>query len=317
MPNDETPKGRVIQMRPATPEEIANLPATVVALESLVISTTDDPAEQAGLVIASGEQFKLTILTRLPPGLLALKKDVDDLLELTAPSVCTGCNGAKLLPSGELCEGCGGKGEIAFAFEDAKAYETWLKNQQKLRALAKDTNEARLKLTRPIDDLKKVAMDAVRPIPDGIEIIEARIVAASKNWRDNERKKQEDADKAAQERLRAGAIKSGETKAAQLELAGQPAAAAQVREQAATRPLPAPRTTPIIPEVKGTKFEWVWKYAIEDPTAIPDEYKIPSQIDEAAIAARVKNYGLQHGIAGVAAWQEEEQVRVSTRGVKR
>jgi hypothetical protein len=316
MANDEQTiltGGNVVPMRPAKAAASADPSGTIVDLQSLEIVTTTEVPDQAKEIISSGAPFRLTVLTRLTPDLQKVKAEVDEFLILTAPKICITCDGRRTV-AGKACDGCRGVGEIPFRFGSPEEYTTGLKTKQYFRKLSKATVDGRFKLTRPIDAFKDFVMSIVRPIPDDIATLEKRYEVAALEYREDMRRQDAERDRLAQEAQRKWHQETADSKAKQLEAAGQLKAAEIVRTQAATAPLPAPRTESSIPIVKGVSFKHEWRFVVEDSIELPEEYWIPRRIDEDKIKARVEMMGEKHGIAGVLVWTEEVNSRTGTRG---
>jgi hypothetical protein len=299
--------------------EIARNGPTFVELESLeIMATTETPvADQAREIIASGQKFRLTILATLPSNLKVLQAEVDELLKGTAPKDCQKCDGKGRGADDKPCEECKGAGTIpGILISDTAEFDTWNATKRNYRALSKRAEEGRKEVTRPLDSVKTLIMDLVRPILEGITALESRVDEATVEYRRVQRQKDADRAAASQESMREWRVQSATSQAARLTAAGRPEEAAKVVEEARTAPLPAPRLESSVPESKGVSYGFDWEYFVEDEALVPKEYWIPATIDEKKIAARVDEFHDKHGISGVLAWQGAERVkRTSTKGL--
>lgn len=282
----------------------------IVELESLIITSTTEVPEQAGEIISSGEPFRLTVITKLTPDLKTTKEKVDKFLEATAPTECPDCHGLKKVDD-VICAPCEGLGEIPFRIHSRDEYTDWLKAKQGFNKLDKDTDEGRKKVTRPIDAWKNLIMSLVNPIHDDIKTLDKRIRDAvlryDKEAEDAERKRQ----LAITQAQRAATIANANVEATQLEVAGHATKAAEVRQQAAVRPLPVlTASQPVVPKVAGVAFKMVWKWFMEDEW--PEQFYKPRELDEAKVRAHLDMMGQNHGIAGLNAWQEKDFARTGT-----
>ena len=145
-----------------------------------------------------------------------------------------------------------------------------------IKTRAKELNDKRLEITRPIDDSKARIMGLFRPIEDKLKkaevIIKQGILSYEKKIAEENRRLQEEANrlaKEAEERRKAAIVKDAETALEQ----GKPELAVAYIEKAEAV-FVAPINVAKERRPEGISTVRVWKYEILDPLLIPREFLI-------------------------------------------
>jgi hypothetical protein len=179
------------------------------------------------------------------------------------------------------------------AVELATSYQTYVittdeQLQETAEALARikgafnRAEEARKKITGPIDQAKKAVMDFFRPAVDRLTQAEVILKNATRAYlekkeierreaqkkADEERKKQEDAER-----------KRLEEQAEQAALLGDTESAQQFDAQKEQVFVPAPPVPPSVamPKIPGLNQRKKWKARVVNFAILPDAYKLPDQ----------------------------------------
>lgn len=218
----------------------------------------------------------------------------------------------------------------AFAVTTAAQYTAAGEELKRIKAKAKELEAQRVGMTRPLDETKKRIMDWFRDPLQYLADAESSIKRAIGAYDAEQRRLQQEAEKAAaeaarkeRERMEAEAARAEqaarekrereEAKARELEAKGraaeaeakrkaaEEAEAARLREAEAKRAAAASMpTAPVVhfeqPKVAGVSSRQVWKFEIADAAQLPREYLIP---DEKAIGAVVRALGERASIPGV------------------
>lgn len=181
---------------------------------------------------------------------------------------------------------------------------------RKIKTHAKNLDEKRKEITRPIDASKARVMDLFRPIEDKLKnaenIIKRGILAWEAKIAEENRRLQAEADKAAKEaedRRRAELVVKAETAIAE----GKPELAVAYVEKAEAVVV-APVNVAVERRAVGISIPKIWKYKITDRNLIPDEFWI---LDETKIGKVVKAMKNSTNIPGVEAFEE---ATVSAKG---
>lgn len=186
-----------------------------------------------------------------------------------------------------------------YSIANAADYQGAAGELGKIKAAQKRLDELRKSMTRPIDEAKRRIMDLFRRPTEDLEAAERAIKQAMVTYqREQERirlEEQRKADEAARkerERLAAQAAKAAEAGKA------EKAAALEQRAEMVTAPVisrPAPK-------VEGIATREVWRFAVEDASKVPDQYKT---VDEKKIGGVVRALKGDTQIPGVRVWREE------------
>lgn len=174
---------------------------------------------------------------------------------------------------------------------------------RRIKTHAKDLNEKRLEITRPIDESKARIMAMFRPIEDKLKNAENIIKRGILSWEakiaEENRRQQEIANRAAkeaEERARAALVVKAETAIAE----GKPELAVAYVEKAEAV-IVAPVNVAVERRASGISIPKIWKFKIIDPNLIPDEFWI---LDETKIGKVVKAMKETTKIPGVEAFEE-------------
>jgi hypothetical protein len=180
-----------------------------------------------------------------------------------------------------------------------------------LKASAKNIDEKRKEITRPIDDIKKRVMDFFRPISTQLSEAETTLKKAVLSYqREQERIRREAEQKAilaarAEEERKRKALEARAKKAAEK---GQEEKAELLKEQAQEVYVPAVVQAPAVEKVAGISTRKNWTFRIKDLSKIPREYLIVDEkmLKKLAVASQGKI-----SIPGVEFYQDESMsVRV-------
>ena len=174
---------------------------------------------------------------------------------------------------------------------------------RRIKTHAKDLNEKRLEITRPIDESKARIMAMFRPIEDKLKNAENIIKRGILSWEakiaEENRRQQEIANRAAkeaEERARAALVVKAETAIAE----GKPELAVAYVEKAEAV-IVAPVNVAVERRASGISIPKIWKFRITDSSLIPDEFWI---LDETKIGKVVKAMKETTKIPGVEAFEE-------------
>ena len=174
---------------------------------------------------------------------------------------------------------------------------------RRIKTHAKDLNEKRLEITRPIDESKARIMAMFRPIEDKLKNAENIIKRGILSWEakiaEENRRQQEIANRAAkeaEERARAALVVKAETAIAE----GKPELAVAYVEKAEAV-IVAPVNVAVERRASGISIPKIWKFRITDSSLIPDEFWI---LDETKIGKVVKAMKETTKIPGVEAFDE-------------
>lgn len=222
-----------------------------------------------------------------------------------------------------------------FRVTTAAEYTSAGEELKRIKAKAKDLEAQRVSMTKPLDETKKRILDWFRDPLQYLADAEAAIKRAISAYDAEQRRLQQEAERAAaeaarkeRERMEAEAAKAEqaarekrereEAKARALEAQGraaeaeakrkaaEEAEAARMREAEAKRAAAASMpAAPVVhfeqPKVAGVSSRQVWKFEIVDGAQIPREYMVP---DEKAIGAVVRALGERANIPGVRVYAE-------------
>lgn len=222
-----------------------------------------------------------------------------------------------------------------FRVTTAAEYEAAGAELKRIKSKANDLEARRLAMTRPLDEAKSRIMEFFKAPKQYLADAEAAIKRAISAYDAEQRRLQQEAERAAaeaarkeRERMEAEAAKAEqaarekrereEAKARELEAKGraaeaeakrkaaEEAEAARLREAEATRAAAASMpTAPVVhfeqPKVAGVSSRQVWKFEIVDAEQLPRKYTIP---DEKAIGAVVRALGDKADIPGVRVYAE-------------
>jgi len=175
---------------------------------------------------------------------------------------------------------------------------------------AKQINEKRLSLTRPLDTAKKQITDLFRGPLERLEQASGRIRSGMAAYnRAKEEAARIEREKQAAEARRIAAEKEAERIAA-LEAALASGDTAQAEAIVEAPPpvveLPPAAPVPAAPKVAGVTTRTVWKFRIVNAAQIPREYLIPNEAVLQSIANAQKERAI---VAGVEFYSEQLVVR--------
>ncbi len=194
-------------------------------------------------------------------------------------------------------------------------YERAVDEIRLIKCKARELDDLRKSMTRPLDDAKKRIIDFFRPPMEALSSAENRVKGATVAYQQEEARR----DREREERLREAQRKEAERLAklqreaeerariaAEEGNAAKAAADARKAEDFAARQAIAEsapvKLAPTVQKVAGARTVKNWKFAIEDAAAIPREYMIP---DEVKIGKVVRATAGSLAIPGVRIYCEE------------
>lgn len=189
----------------------------------------------------------------------------------------------------------------AFEIDSQLMAEMAADDLKKIKAYAKDVDEKRKSLTKPLDDVKKGIMDLFRPAVEYLEQAETTLKLGLKKYLDEEERKRRELEEAARKVAREQAARlEAEAKAAAAQ--GQAEQARALEQQAAMVPATVMVSSPA-PKMSGISSTQVWKFVIENEKLIPREYLM---VDEAKIRKVVQALKAEANIPGVRVYDERQ-----------
>jgi len=187
---------------------------------------------------------------------------------------------------------------------DQEGYQLAADNLKAVKNKAKELEDLRMSMTRPLDDSKKKIIDLFKPADNLLKQVKDRICSAMLTFQQAEDKrlaeerkklaeqalKEEQEIKAAHAQRAQEALDAGDMETAEYEIARS--------ENTVVKPIEigAARAT-------SAMTKKIWKYRIVDFAAIPDQYKILNEAVVGAIARNEKSRN-QTNIPGIEFFQE-------------
>ncbi len=203
-------------------------------------------------------------------------------------------------------------GYFDYAIDTTEKYVASADDLKRIKAKAKELNDTRMSLTRPIEESKKKIIAFFREPLEYLARAEIAVKKAMIGWQtEQERIRREEEAKLAEiqrkeaERLqreadkeaaRAESLKTDKAKAAAA------AKAEELKAQAEATTAIAPTVESTVEEVSGISTRKVWKFKIEDISKLPREYMIP---DEKYIGQIVRASKGKKEIPGVKIYSED------------
>ena len=173
---------------------------------------------------------------------------------------------------------------------------------------ARELEEQRKAITRPIDESKKRVMDLFRGPLDSLEaagtVLRRAIGAFEQEQEERRRQAQREADEAARkerERL--------ERQAAAAAAKGQEEKAAAITERAAT--VVPVHVTADVPKVAGVATREVWEFEVVNAAALPREYLVPDEVKLRKVVSALKGDAAT-AVPGIRVWSRRAPI-VGTR----
>lgn len=179
----------------------------------------------------------------------------------------------------------------------AEIHDTFDSLVEKAHALHKDAIAKRAKHLDPCEQAKKLLSASM----GAFQLERQRAAEAERKRREQEAREAAEIERKRIEDERAAeaaALESaGATEAAELVLQAGIAEGQQVVEQAQMTVIAPP-----VPTVDGLSFRTVWKFEVETPSLVPDNFWV---IDDKAIGAVVRTQKERTVIPGVRIWSEQ------------
>jgi hypothetical protein len=170
----------------------------------------------------------------------------------------------------------------AMVIADPHSYENAAETVRLIATYARDIEEKRKTLTRPLDESKRRIMDFFRVPLDRYNSARSVIQTKMMDYRAEERRKAEAARVAAERAAQAERERLEEQARIEAER-GNTAKAIKLAERAETTV--AAIVAPAIPKVSGIVARELWRFEIVDESKIPREFLMP---DERKIGALVR-----------------------------
>ena len=199
-----------------------------------------------------------------------------------------------------------------YSIDTPKSYIASADDLKKIKAKAKELNETRMSLTRPIEESKKKIIAFFKEPLDFLSRAEDAVKKAMIIWQqEQERLRREEEARlaeiqrkeaerlqreAAKEAARAESLKTDKAKAAAA------AKAEELKAQAEATTAIAPTVESTVEEVSGISTRKAWKFEIVDKEKLPREYMIP---DEKYIGQMVRATKGRKEIPGVRIYSED------------
>jgi hypothetical protein len=187
----------------------------------------------------------------------------------------------------------------AFAVTTPQQYTEAAEMLKHIKGKAKELDETRKSLTKPLDESKKRIMDFFAKPLDFLTKAENSIKRSMIAYSDEqdrirreEQRKAEESARKERERIEAQARKAAES--------GKVERAVELEQRAAA--VVAPIIPREAPKVAGLNTREVWKFAVFDEKAVPREFLI---VDESKVRKFVQTMKGDTNIAGVRVWSEK------------
>lgn len=174
-----------------------------------------------------------------------------------------------------------------YIIENSGAYQVSAEDLKSIKAKAKELDETRKSLTRPIEESKKKIIALFKVPLDFLAQAEASVKKAMVGWqkKQEEKRRAEEARLAEIQRQEAEKLrKQAEKEAARAESLKTEKARAEAKAKAEKLQAKAVATTAISPvveskvdDISGIKKRRDWKFRIIDANQIPREYLIPDE----------------------------------------
>ena len=159
-------------------------------------------------------------------------------------------------------------------------YENAAELLKTVKGMAKELEEARKKITNPLDVAKKAVMDLFRKPAENLEKAEStlkRIMISYTQEQEQIRREQEEKLRRQAEAEEARKRKAFEERAKKAEESGKAEKAEELRQKAAEVQVVAPVLASTVQKVAGVSMKKNWKARVINPMAVPREYLV---IDE-------------------------------------
>jgi hypothetical protein len=187
----------------------------------------------------------------------------------------------------------------AFAVTTPQQYTEAAEMLKHIKGKAKELDETRKSLTKPLDESKKRIMDFFAKPLDFLTKAENSIKRSMISYSDEqdrirreEQRKAEEAARKERERIEAQARKAAES--------GKIERAVELEQRAAAVVAPIISREP--PKVTGINTREVWRFEVVDAAAVPREFLM---VDESKIRKYVQAMKSDSMIAGVRVWSEK------------
>ena len=167
-----------------------------------------------------------------------------------------------------------------------------------IKALSKDVESQRKKITQPLDQAKREVMDLFRPLTDSLLNAERKVKRRLVTWKSEQDRIAREEQRKAEQRARKERERL-QKQADEAEEKGRGERAEILRDRAATTVAAAPPTA--APKVAGISTRPVWKFEVIDASKVPDQYKT---VDEKKIGGVVRALKGDTDIPGVRVWEE-------------
>lgn len=170
-------------------------------------------------------------------------------------------------------------------------YDYAAKLLSNIKSIGKMAEEARKKITTPLDQAKSAVMDLFRPTSTAVENLERHLkglMIAYVTEQERIRREQEDKLRREAAAKEAAEKKRLEERAAKAEASGKTEKAEELRQQAEEVFVSAPIIASNVQKVDGISMRKNWKARVVDATKVPREYLIVNEpmLDKMAKATK-------------------------------
>lgn len=177
------------------------------------------------------------------------------------------------------------------AIKNQEDYETASNLLKDIKDMAKKAEDARKKITSPLDQAKSAVMDLFRPTATALENCEKHLkslMITYANEQERLRREQEEKLRKAAEAEEARKRKALEERAIKAAEKGNEEKAEELRQQSAEVFIPAPTVSSTFQKVSGQAIKQNWKARVIDINKVPREYMIvnESMLDKMAKATK-------------------------------
>lgn len=168
----------------------------------------------------------------------------------------------------------------ALVIRSQEDYETAALLLKSIKDLGKMTEDARKKITTPLDQAKAAVMDLFRPTSTALENCEKHLKSLMISYANaqesirieaEEKLRKEAAKKEAEEKKRL------EERANKAEASGKTGKAEELRQQAQEVFVPAPTLASTVEKPQGISMKKNWKARVIDVTKVPREYMVVNE----------------------------------------
>lgn len=186
----------------------------------------------------------------------------------------------------------------AYEISNESGYSLAVEATANIKAKAKELEESRKALTKPLDDAKKTVMDLYREPSEQLARAERIIKSAILAFQQKVQREREAARLKAEAEARAEAERQAQALAKEAEEALNAGHTVQALEkiEKAENVYVIPAPLPELPKLHGATVRANWKHRVIDPNAVPRQFCTP---DDKLLAALAKSQKDKASVPGV------------------